>query len=65
MNGTGAGKKGQVGSILIVGAGISGIQCALDLSQMGFYVYLLEKGDVVGGLSLELGRTFPTGDCPT
>ncbi|NPA94264.1 MAG: FAD-dependent oxidoreductase [Thermodesulfobacteria bacterium] len=52
-------------SVLVVGAGISGIQAALDLSQMGFYVFLLERGDVVGGLLLRLGRTFPSGDCPT
>ncbi len=50
---------------MVVGAGISGIQSALDLSKMGFYVYLLEKADVVGGMLLGLGRTFPTGDCPT
>ncbi len=51
-------------SVLVVGAGISGVQCALDLSQMGFYVYLLDRADSVGGLLLELGRTFPAGDCP-
>ncbi len=52
-------------SILIVGAGISGMQCALDLARMGFYCYLLEKKEVAGGLLLQLGRIFPTGDCPT
>ena len=60
-----SGKSGQGASILVVGAGISGIQSALDLSKMGFYVYLLEKAEVVGGMLLGLGRTFPTGDCPT
>ncbi len=60
-----SGKSGQGASVLVVGAGISGIQSALDLSKMGFYVYLLEKAEVVGGMLLGLGRTFPTGDCPT
>ncbi len=58
-------KGGNGPSVLIVGAGISGMQAALDLSRMGLYVYLLDKGDVVGGLLLHLGRTFPSGDCPT
>ncbi len=58
-------QKRQNLSVAVIGAGIAGIQCALDLSQMGLYVYLLEKKDVVGGLVMALGRTFPTGDCPT
>jgi len=31
-----------VGKVIVVGGGIGGIQCALDLADTGFYVYLIE-----------------------
>jgi len=31
------------GKALVVGGGIAGIQAALDLSELGYYVYLVEK----------------------
>jgi heterodisulfide reductase subunit A len=37
------------GSVLIVGAGIAGMQAALDLADSGFYVHLLEKSPAIGG----------------
>jgi heterodisulfide reductase subunit A len=46
---------------LIVGAGISGIQAALDLAE--FQVYLLEKGPSIGGTMAKLDKTFPSMDC--
>ena len=53
------------GSVLVVGAGISGIQAALDLSAGGFRVYLVEEKPAVGGRMTSLDKTFPTGDCAT
>ena len=47
----------------IIGGGIAGIQCALDLSEAGVRVVILEKGDAVGGVAAELDKTFPTNDC--
>jgi heterodisulfide reductase subunit A-like polyferredoxin len=35
--------KGPVGSALVVGAGIGGMQSALDLAEAGLKVYLLER----------------------
>jgi heterodisulfide reductase subunit A len=48
---------------LVVGGGIAGINAALDLAEMGFKVYLLEKGESIGGRMAQLDKTFPTLDC--
>ncbi len=52
-----------VGSIMVVGGGIAGIQASLDLADSGYYVYLLEKGPGIGGGMAKLDKTFPTNDC--
>lgn len=52
-----------VGSVLVVGGGIAGIQASLDLADSGYYVYLLEKGPGIGGGMARLDKTFPTNDC--
>ncbi len=51
------------GAVLVAGGGIAGIQCALDLADAGFYVYLLEKSAGIGGAMSQLDKTFPTNDC--
>ena len=51
------------GSVLIVGAGIAGMQAALDLADSGYYVYLLEQSPAIGGVMSQLDKTFPTNDC--
>jgi len=51
------------GSVLVVGGGIAGMQCALDLADSGYFVYLLEKSSSVGGAMSRLDKTFPTNDC--
>ncbi|HZK49393.1 MAG TPA: FAD-dependent oxidoreductase, partial [Thermoleophilia bacterium] len=48
---------------MVVGAGISGIQAALDLATDGFKVYLVEKAPTIGGKMSQLDKTFPTNDC--
>jgi len=53
------------GKVIVVGGGIGGIQCALDLADTGFYVYLLEKSHTLGGTMAHLDKTFPTNDCST
>ncbi len=50
-------------SALVVGAGIAGIQTALDIADAGFKVYLVEKEPSVGGRMSQLDKTFPTLDC--
>ena len=48
---------------LIIGAGIAGIQAALDIADAGFKVYLVDKNPSVGGHMSQLDKTFPTLDC--
>ena len=55
--------KDLVGSVMIVGGGIAGMQSALDLANSGYYVYLIEKSSAIGGLMSQLDKTFPTNDC--
>jgi heterodisulfide reductase subunit A len=50
-------------SVLVVGAGIAGIQSSLDLAEKGFKVYLVEKTPSIGGHMAQLDKTFPTLDC--
>ncbi len=61
--GNGSGKNGKVGSVMVVGAGIAGIQASLDLADSGYKVYLVEKGPSIGGVMTQLDKTFPTNDC--
>jgi heterodisulfide reductase subunit A len=48
---------------LVIGGGIAGMNAALDLAEMGFKVYMLEKGQSIGGHMAALDKTFPTLDC--
>ena len=52
-----------VGSVMVVGAGIAGVQAALDLADLGFKVYLVERTAAIGGKMAQLDKTFPTNDC--
>ncbi len=55
--------KKKIGSVMVVGGGISGMQSALDLAESGYYVYLVEKESAIGGMMAQLDKTFPTNDC--
>jgi len=59
----GNGKGKPLGSVLVVGAGIAGIQSSLDLAESGYKVYLVEKNPSIGGVMTMLDKTFPTNDC--
>ncbi|NIO00821.1 MAG: FAD-dependent oxidoreductase [Candidatus Latescibacteria bacterium] len=48
---------------LIVGAGIAGIQAALEIAESGNPVYLVEKESTIGGKMAKFDKTFPTLDC--
>ena len=52
-----------IGSVLVAGGGIAGMQTALDLANSGYYVYLLEQSPSIGGVMSQLDKTFPTNDC--
>jgi len=51
------------GAVLVVGGGVAGIQCALDLAEGGYKVHLVEKAPALGGHMAQLDKTFPTNDC--
>jgi heterodisulfide reductase subunit A len=51
------------GTMMVVGGGVAGVQAALDLTELGYYVYLVEKSAAVGGAMAQLDKTFPTNDC--
>ena len=44
---------------LVVGAGIAGIQAAIDIASSGHKVYLVERESTIGGHVAQLDRTFP------
>ncbi|MFQ5459884.1 MAG: FAD-dependent oxidoreductase, partial [Anaerolineae bacterium] len=50
-------------SVLVIGAGIAGIQAALDLAKSGSKVVLVERGPAIGGIMAALDKNFPTLDC--
>ena len=53
----------NVGDVMVVGGGVSGIQASLDLADAGFKVYLVESSPAIGGHMAQLDKTFPTNDC--
>jgi len=56
-------KDQAIGSVMVVGGGISGIQASLDLAELGYYVHLVEKKPAIGGVMSALDKTFPTNEC--
>ncbi len=58
-----SGQSAKSGSVMVVGAGIAGMQASLDLANSEFKVYLVDKLPAVGGMMAQLDKTFPTNDC--
>ena len=50
-------------AVLVIGAGIAGMQAALDLAAMNHFVYLMDCSPTIGGNMARLDKTFPTNDC--
>ncbi len=50
-------------SVLIIGAGIAGIQAALNIADANHKVYLVDRDPSIGGRMIQLDKTFPTLDC--
>jgi len=57
------GKRVINADVLIVGAGISGMQAALDTGDKGYKVVIIDKTSTIGGSMVKLDKTFPTNDC--
>ncbi|MCX6835168.1 MAG: FAD-dependent oxidoreductase [candidate division Zixibacteria bacterium] len=49
--------------VMIVGAGIAGIEAALQIADAGFEVILVERDSSIGGHMSQFDKTFPTLDC--
>lgn len=63
MNNKTAEKNDNIGKVLVVGAGISGIRSALDLAESGYKVVLAEKTPHIGGILSKLDYQFPNDRC--
>jgi NADPH-dependent glutamate synthase beta subunit-like oxidoreductase/NAD-dependent dihydropyrimidine dehydrogenase PreA subunit len=59
----GSKEEEKIGAVMVVGAGIGGMQASLDLAESGFLVYLVEASPAIGGAMAQLDKTFPTNDC--
>jgi heterodisulfide reductase subunit A len=49
--------------VLVIGGGVAGITAALQLSEAGYKVNLIERNPSIGGRMAQLSKTFPTLDC--
>jgi heterodisulfide reductase subunit A len=49
--------------VLVVGAGIAGLQAALDLADQGLKVLIAEQQSSIGGHMISLSKVYPTLDC--
>jgi len=49
--------------VVVIGAGVAGIQAALDIAGHGVHVHLIEREPSIGGHMAQLDKTFPTNDC--
>jgi heterodisulfide reductase subunit A len=47
---------------LVIGGGIAGLRCALDIARRGIRVSLIEKSPFLGGRVAQLETIFPTGE---
>ena len=48
-------------AVLVIGGGIAGVKAAIDLSEMGIQVVLVEKTPSLGGHLNEVGEVYPYG----
>ena len=48
--------------VVVIGGGVSGLRCAVDLSRRGLAVTVLERSGFVGGRMTQLDRVYPTED---
>ena len=56
-------KRGKSRDVLVIGAGIAGMQSALLLAEAGFQIHLLDNSPAIGGYFPLLDKTFPTNSC--
>ena len=49
--------------VVVIGAGVAGIQAAMDIANHNIHVWLVEREPTIGGHMGMLDKTFPTNDC--
>jgi heterodisulfide reductase subunit A len=47
-------------SAMVIGGGIAGLTAAVSMANQGFKVHLVEKEPQLGGMTLRLGKIYPT-----
>ena len=55
--------EAPISKVLVIGAGIAGIQASLDVANAGYEAVLVERLPSIGGRMAQLSETFPTLDC--
>lgn len=55
--------EAPIRKVLVIGAGIAGIQASLDVANAGYAIILVEQLPSIGGRMAQLSETFPTLDC--
>ena len=53
----------QSNTVLVIGGGVGGMKAAMELSEAGRDVVLIDQEAAIGGLMTRLDRTFPTNNC--
>ncbi len=53
----------NLGTVLVVGAGIGGIKAAIDLAERGCRVIMAESSPALGGILSQLDYQFPNNHC--
>jgi heterodisulfide reductase subunit A2 len=56
-------EKKPIGTVLVAGAGISGIKAAIELAESGYKVLLTDDSPQMGGILAKLDYQFPTDHC--
>jgi heterodisulfide reductase subunit A len=51
----------SVKSVLVIGAGVAGMRAALEMSDLGVEVFLVEREHFIGGEVGRLGKIYPSG----
>ncbi len=46
--------------VIVVGGGIAGMRCAIDLAKVGITVHLIEKGPFLGGRASQIFKVYPS-----
>ncbi|MCP3941116.1 MAG: CoB--CoM heterodisulfide reductase iron-sulfur subunit A family protein [Desulfobacteraceae bacterium] len=56
-------EKKPIGTVLVAGAGVSGIKAALELAEIGYKVLLTDASPQIGGILAKLDNQFPSDHC--